>query len=478
MSMLDRKFINEGFTIESDGVIYNKKSFLELVDKWHQILDELGYGKGVVYAVDSTQNVDHFALFVAASERGMIYGAIPSAHYIGVVGGRFKPEQIGLKLWFTQDNVDEVKNGWGLPVYSVFAARDVELKPRERKFDVSHSDFVIIGTTSGTTSEQKLVYHTHETITKAALNGATLLEKEDRLLVFTSMNHVGTISVQVLAAMVSGCTAVIGDMDVTSVMHSVRGKNITAMIVFWPILRAMTNHKDWGTLDLSGLRIVISGGTLLRRAYCDLVFSRGARKILNVYGSTETPPPLLVNEVTPDNMDSEFVGEDPNLGKPMGDWEIKIDDLGNLMVKGECMGFGDDLRGNFIDGYHKTGDRVRVVDGKIINTGREPKMIRNRYDELVDVVRLRKFALNYLGGEVDPQITMAAVFLNDSGELTLLMMLNEKANFNKEKFNDEVINALGKHYLIERFVQVPGIVMFDRVKDSLIKSDSSNGAQL
>lgn len=125
------------------------------------------------------------------------------------------------------------------------------------------------------------------------------------------------------------------------------------------------------------LKFVVSGGAALQPRLSRLFFAAGI-PLQEGYGLTETSPVIAVNHLSkPNNI---HIG---TVGPALSNVEVKIDDVGEILVKGDSIMKGyykdDEATSQAIDsdGWFHTGDIGKMIDKKFIQiTDRKKEMFK------------------------------------------------------------------------------------------------------
>lgn len=145
-----------------------------------------------------------------------------------------------------------------------------------------------------------------------------------------------------------------------------------ASFLLWPLLHKLVAQK---ILDRMGgrLRAAISGGAALSPEISHMFVGLGL-PVLQGYGLTETSPVIAGNHLENNYPDS--------VGQPTPDLQIRIGELGELLVKGPnvMMGYWNNPEATRAmidaDGWLNTGDVARISEtGHIYITGRTKEII-------------------------------------------------------------------------------------------------------
>ena len=146
--------------------------------------------------------------------------------------------------------------------------------------------------TSGTTGVPKGVVLTQRALTWNAVNSAHLhaLTSEDRVLTTLPLFHVGGLNIQTSPAFHAGASVFLhAKFDPAATIDALEAERITLTVLVPAQLVAMMESPRWRAADLSSLRMIVTGSTIVPEAFVRKVGARGI-PVVQVYGSTETCP--------------------------------------------------------------------------------------------------------------------------------------------------------------------------------------------
>ena len=201
--------------------------------------------------------------------------------------------------------------------------------------------------TSGTTGRPKGAVLSQSALFWNAINAvhAHDMTSADHILNYLPMFHVGGLNVQTLPAFHCGATVtLLPQFDPAEVLRAIAGER-PSLVVFVPaVIQALAAHPDWQATDISSLRLICAGSTIIPVPLIELLHARGV-PVIQLYGSTETAP-VAIYLTEPDA--ERKIG---SAGKPALHCRCRvIDDEGRDVARGER---GEILvRGpNLFDGY-------------------------------------------------------------------------------------------------------------------------------
>ncbi len=151
---------------------------------------------------------------------------------------------------------------------------------------------LLIVYTSGTTGRPKGAVLTQGALTWNAINGVAAheLTSRDRVLITIPLFHVGGLNMQTVPALHAGATVHLhARFDPAATLAAIRDQRITVTVLVPAQLAALLEHPDWPDADLSSLRLVTTGSSVVPPALVEPWRARGV-DVINVYGATETAP--------------------------------------------------------------------------------------------------------------------------------------------------------------------------------------------
>ena len=241
-----------------------------------------------------------------------------------------------------------------------------------------HADLscpLLIVYTSGTTGRPKGAVLRQEALLWNAVMSQHMhgLTSDDHVLTVLPFFHVGGLNIQTTPALHLGATVTIHSRftpDATLAAFARERPTLTTLVP--ATIQAVTDHPDWASTDLSSLKAVSTGSTIVPPHLIERFVARGV-PVLQVYGSTETCPVAVYTRL---GGDLSRVG---STGLPGLCCEVAvIDDAGvelppnmpgEIVVRGlnvfcEYWGNEEATREALHDGWYRTGDiGLRDADG-------------------------------------------------------------------------------------------------------------------
>jgi fatty-acyl-CoA synthase len=241
--------------------------------------------------------------------------------------------------------------------------------------------------TSGTTGRPKGVLISHRQVAWNALNTVLnwQLSEADSSPVFTPVYHAGGLGAFLLPILAAGGTVVLhSGFDPAEVWRTIERERCTVVLGVPTIWKLLAEAPEFATVDLSGVRWLISGGAPLPRSTIDLYRERGV-VLRQGYGSTEVGVNCFVMS------DEDAWSKAGSIGRPLmftrarlvdGEGrEVADGEVGELQFAGPhvCLGYWNDPEATASaldrDGWFSTGDLARRdADGFYFIAGRRKDM--------------------------------------------------------------------------------------------------------
>ena len=146
--------------------------------------------------------------------------------------------------------------------------------------------------TSGTTGAPRGTVHTQGNLLANIAIAAQVqgMSERDKVLTVLPLFHVGGLCIQTLPALSVGAQVLLHSrFDASATLRSLQDDRPSLTLQVPATLQALTTHADWGTTDLSSLRAIWAGSSVLPAPLIQACHARGV-PVCNVYGSTETGP--------------------------------------------------------------------------------------------------------------------------------------------------------------------------------------------
>ncbi|MEI2777147.1 MAG: long-chain fatty acid--CoA ligase [Tetrasphaera sp.] len=235
-------------------------------------------------------------------------------------------------------------------------------------------DTAIILYTSGTTGRPKGAELTQSNIrlnAQRAANDIMLIQPEDVLMGCLPLFHVFGLVVGLQAAVSAGASlALIPRFDPGEAIKTIANEGVTVMLGVPTMYAAILHHPDSDSLDASGLRTCVSGGSAMPAEVQRAFEEKFSCQILEGYGLSETSPAASFNM-------PHLPTKSGTIGVAIPGCEMKLLDENGVEVGpgevGEIAIRGDNVMKGYWnnpeataeaipDGWFRTGDMATVDD--------------------------------------------------------------------------------------------------------------------
>jgi fatty-acyl-CoA synthase len=271
----------------------------------------------------------------------------------------------------------------GLSFDGLLAAGDGD--GRNPHVDLSSPLLVVY--TSGTTGRPKGAVLCQEALVWNAAMSQHLhgLTAADHVLTVLPLFHVGGLNIQTTPALQAGATVTIhARFAPDAALAALAADKPTLTVLVPATIQALIQHPRWMDTDLSSLRAVTTGSTIVPQPLIDAVTARGV-PVLQIYGSTETCPIAIYTRLGGD------LSRGGSTGLPGLYCEARVVDdqgqdvphgtVGEVVVRGpnvmlEYWGNAAATREALHEGWYYTGDiGRRDADGYFVIHDRKKNMI-------------------------------------------------------------------------------------------------------
>jgi fatty-acyl-CoA synthase len=301
-----------------------------------------------------------------------------------------------------QNEVDELRPD--LPTVEHFVALDPRsntddtIWPREKEnwpktqpplVELNWDDPWVICYTGGTTGFPKGAILHYQSITANSLNTIVSwgIRSDDVIPQFMPFFHTGGINVLTLPLIHMGGTNIVcGGFDIDQLFNQIETLGVTFFFAVPTMFLMMIQHPRWESLDLSNVRLVMSGGGTCPTVVYEAFWEKGV-EFKAGYGLTEAGPNTFW---LPTELAKSKVG---SVGRPMFHIDVKLVDekgeeveaneVGHLLIRGPHVFGGywnnsEETDQVLTDGWLHTGDLARMdEDGDYYIVGRSKDMIKS-----------------------------------------------------------------------------------------------------
>ena len=171
---------------------------------------------------------------------------------------------------------------------------------------------VLIVYTSGTTGRPKGAVLDQNALRWNAINSQHMhaLSSDDHVLTVLPFYHVGGLNVQTLPALHFGATVTLHrEFDAAAVLSEITESAVTLTVLVPTQMRAIGELPQWPATDLSLLRALTTGSTIVAPGLLRTWEQRGVRT-LQVYGCTESCPIAVCQSINDIDSPLESVGRE------------------------------------------------------------------------------------------------------------------------------------------------------------------------
>ncbi len=158
--------------------------------------------------------------------------------------------------------------------------------------DIAPQSTLLLCYTSGSTGTPKGVQLSHRALAANADASVDMhaMTADDRVLTTLPLFHVGGLNILTTPALRSGCSVTLhAKFDADATFDAIERDRITLTVLVPAQLEAMLAHPRWASADLSSLRMITTGSTLVPERLIHTVQARGV-PLVTVWGATETSP--------------------------------------------------------------------------------------------------------------------------------------------------------------------------------------------
>ncbi|UCF52848.1 MAG: AMP-binding protein [Bradyrhizobium sp.] len=378
-SLIDR---NAAFAPDKTAISFEgeRLSYAEFAARIGQtataLKEELGVGRGDRVAILSLNRPDYLVLLYACARLGAML--VPLNWRLAVAEQLFILTDAGAKVLLLEQAFEGVLAGLA-PGTAVIgfdftpprgATFEALLARSEGNGRNPHNDLscpLLIVHTSGTTGRPKGAVLRQEALFWNGVMSQHMhnLTSEDHVLTVLPFFHVGGLNIQTTPALQLGATVTLhARFTPDTALTTIAQERPTLTVMVPAIIQAVTEHPAWATTDLSSLKAVATGSTIVPPHLIDRIVARGV-PVLQVYGSTETCPIAVYTRL------GGNVSREGSTGLPGLCCEAKVIDQagtevpagtpGEIAVRGpnvffEYWGNAEATRDALHDGWYRTGD--------------------------------------------------------------------------------------------------------------------------
>ncbi|HSH88842.1 MAG TPA: AMP-binding protein [Ramlibacter sp.] len=265
----------------------------------------------------------------------------------------------------------------GLAVHSTEefeASDDTGVAPRA----VTPGSPALLVYTSGTTGGAKAAVHTQANLL-ANMRMACEVQRitpGDVVATMLPLFHVGGLCIQTLPALYAGAKVILHPrFDADAAIDCFERQHPTLTLQVPTTMKALVDHPRWNEADLSSLRAIWAGSSLLPAVLVQAFHRRGL-PLCNVYGATETGPFSIA--LPPE----QAVSHAGSCGWPAPGVEVRLEDpkdgIGEILLRGPNIisHYWPSLPACDAEGWFHSGDLAsKADDGSYTVAGRSKDLI-------------------------------------------------------------------------------------------------------
>jgi fatty-acyl-CoA synthase len=339
---------------------------------------QLGVGRGDRVAILSLNRPDYLVLLYACARLGAIlvpmnwrlavaeqmFILADAAPKVLVLEQAFAPVLPALaeRLLQTRAVGLDFAPERGVPFDALLRERDNDVAD-----DADLSCPLLIVYTSGTTGRPKGAVLRQDALLWNGVMSQHMhdLTSDDHVLTVLPLFHVGGLNIQTTPALHHGATVTLQARFTPDATLAAIARDRPTLTVLVPAtIQAVTEHPAWADTDLSSLKAIATGSTIVPPALIDRITARSV-PVLQVYGSTETCPIAVYTRLGGD------LAREGSTGLPglfceaavvdNGGNELPPEMAGEIAVRGpnvfyEYWGNEEATREALHDGWYRTGD--------------------------------------------------------------------------------------------------------------------------
>lgn len=277
--------------VANDGTEISYRQWNESANRTARWLQSLGVGKGSRVAVLGKNRLEILDLLFACGKLGAILQTLNHRLTAHELAQLLKPAPHVLLFAAELAEVAERLGGNTL-AFEAMQARDVLSDTAFVATEVSADDPWVICYTGGSTGIPKGALLTHGSMLANAVNtvASWQLAASDVAILNAPLFHVGGLSVLTAPLVLAGGRSILCEgFDPEQVLSLCESAGVTAFFGVPTMFLALLEHPRFATTDLTGLKLVISGGAPCPEAIFAAMRERGV-PFKQGYGLTEAGP--------------------------------------------------------------------------------------------------------------------------------------------------------------------------------------------
>nr|WP_249787473.1 long-chain fatty acid--CoA ligase [Bradyrhizobium sp. NBAIM03] len=381
-SLIDRNaaFAPDKTAIAFEGTRLSYAAFAARIERTATALKgELGVGRGDRVAILSLNRPDYLVLLYACARLGAML--VPLNWRLAVAEQLFILSDAGAKVLVLEQAFSGVLAELGQTAAGTSVVGLDFTPPRGTTFEDllargdgtsrnPHTDLsspLLIVYTSGTTGRPKGAVLRQEALFWNGVMSQHMhnMTSDDHVLTVLPFFHVGGLNIQTTPALQLGATVTVhARFTPDATLAAIERERPTLTVMVPAILQAVSEHAAWATADLSSLKAVATGSTIVPPHLIERFVARDV-PVLQVYGSTETCPIAVYTRLGGDPSRAGSTGLaglccEAKVIDQAGE-ELPAGTPGEIAVRGpnvfsEYWGNDAATREALQDGWYRTGD--------------------------------------------------------------------------------------------------------------------------
>ncbi len=255
----------------------------------HALHAQFGVGRGDRVAILSQNHPDYLALLYACARLGAML--VPLNWRLATPELLFILADADVRLLIVAGGFDAVVSNASTRTVRFDALRGIT-PPRRIDTGADWSTPLLIVYTAGTTGHPKGAVLTQQALLANAMMSQHMhaMTSDDHVLTVLPLFHVGGLNIQTTPALQLGATVTLhARFTPDDTLRAIAQDKPTLTVLVPSTIQPLLDHPQWQETDLSSLRAISTGSTLVPQGLVDAIQARNV-PVLQVYGSTETSP--------------------------------------------------------------------------------------------------------------------------------------------------------------------------------------------
>lgn len=381
-SLIDRNaaFAPDKTAIAFEGERLSYAAFAARIERTATALkQQLGVGRGDRVAILSLNRPDYLVLLYACARLGAML--VPLNWRLAVAEQMFILSDAGAKVLVLEEAFEGILSELASTAPGTAIVGLDFAPPRGTTFESllarsqgsgrnPHTDLscpLLIVYTSGTTGRPKGAVLRQEALFWNGVMSQHMhnMTSDDHVLTVLPFFHVGGLNIQTTPALQLGATVTVHSRFAPdTALAAIAQERPTLTVMVPAIIQAVSEHPGWAAADLSSLKAVATGSTIVPPHLIERFVARDV-PVLQVYGSTETCPIAIYTRLGGDLSRAGSTGLaglccEAKVVDHSGN-EVPAGTPGEIAVRGanvffEYWGNAEATRDALQDGWYRTGD--------------------------------------------------------------------------------------------------------------------------